>query len=43
MNETIVIDVVRLNAWLNVATILAIAGLVAFLGCLGSSTFWDGK
>ena len=30
----------ELHLWLNVATILIIAGLVAFAGCLGSTNFW---
>lgn len=28
------------HAWLNVAVLLVFAGLVAFAGCLGSTTFW---
>ena len=30
----------HLHAWLNVAVFLVFAGLVAFAGCLGSTTYW---
>lgn len=30
-----------LHTWLNVATILCIAGAIAYLACLGSTTWFD--
>lgn len=32
-----------LHVWLNVATILCIAGVITFLSCLGSTTFWGDR
>lgn len=29
-----------LHLWLNLAVLLVLAGMVAFCGCLSSTTFW---
>lgn len=29
-----------IHVWLNVAVFLVFAGLVAYAGCLGSTTYW---
>lgn len=29
-----------IHVWMNVAVFLVFAGLVAYAGCLGSTTFW---
>jgi hypothetical protein len=29
-----------IHVWVNVAVFLVFAGLVAYAGCLGSTTFW---
>jgi hypothetical protein len=29
-----------IHVWMNVAVFLVFAGLVAFAGCMGSTTFW---
>lgn len=30
----------HLHAWLNVAVFFVFVGLVAYAGCLGSTTYW---
>ena len=31
----------KINLWMNIAVLLSIVGVMTFLSCLGSTTFWD--
>jgi hypothetical protein len=30
----------KINLWMNIAVLLSIVGVMTFLSCLGSTTFW---